>query len=180
MHPTTYARGLRLAALTLLGLTVGSTGLTAQEPVPPPRPVEPAPARAGVNTILIPIGISQTLRMSTKKVISAVRLNVDGIVRVTPNAVDPTSVILTGVSAGNVRLFLTDVDGKEEAYEVIVQLDLTVLKRILAQAVPTANVDVMPVQNRTVILTGWVAQAEDVDTILRVAQAVVPAGSNRS
>src|SRR5581483_11828529 len=150
MHPTNYARVLRLAAVTLLGLSVGTAGLPAQEPAPPPRPVEPAAPRAGGSAILLPIGVSQTLRMNSKKVISAVRLNMDGIVRVTPNASDPTSVIITGVAAGNARLFLTDVDGKEENFEIIVQLDLSVLKRILAQAVPTANVDVLPVQNRTV------------------------------
>src|SRR5262245_57458888 len=105
MHPTNRARGLRLAALLLLGLSAGAGAILAQEPAPPPRPVDPAPQRTSSGAILVPIGMSQTLRMSSRKAISAVRLNMDGVVRISPNAVDPTSIILTGVASGSVRLF---------------------------------------------------------------------------
>jgi pilus assembly protein CpaC len=113
------------------------------------------------------------MQMSTRKPITAVRLNVEGIVRVSPNAVDPTSVILTGLASGSARLFLTDVDNKEEAFDIVVQLDVSYLKRLIADNVPTANVDVRPVLNRAIILSGWVARAEDVDVILRIANSVV-------
>jgi pilus assembly protein CpaC len=140
--------------------------------------METAPMRSSSGAIIVPVGISQTLRMSTKKAISSVRVNVDGIVRVSPNAVDPSSVILTGLAAGSARVHLTDIDGKEEMYEIIVQLDVTYIKRTIAQAVPTANVQVTPVANKTILLTGWVARAEDVDPILRVARTVAGSGGD--
>src|SRR3954467_13487249 len=98
----------RSGALVLLVLAVGGAVVTAQEPVPPPRP-GPQPMRTATGAIVVPIGVSQTLGMATKKPIGAVRLNVEGIVRVSPNAVDPATVIITGLAPGTARLFLTDV-----------------------------------------------------------------------
>ncbi len=176
MHPTRWHQRPTAAAV-LISLVVGAI-LRGQEPVPAPRPASPPTERGAVGTLVVPIGMSQTLQAASKKAISAVRLNVDGIVRVSPNAVDPSSIILTGLSTGSARLFLTDIDGKEEVYDVIVQLDVSYLKRIIAEAAPSANVDVKPVLNRSIILTGWVAKAEDVDMIMRITQTVV--GSNVS
>src|SRR4051794_20596642 len=109
MHPTKRDHGALRGALVMLGMAVGGAALPAQELAPPPRPADPAAARGASGAIIVPIGVAQTLRMSTRKPISNVRLNVDNIVRVAPNANDPTSVILTGVSTGTVKLFLTDV-----------------------------------------------------------------------
>jgi pilus assembly protein CpaC len=177
MHPTN--RKLRFGgALVLLGMSIGGAALTAQEPAPPPRPAALPPVRTATGAIIVPIGVSQALPMSTRKAITAVRLNVEGIVRVSPNAIDPTSVILTGLASGTARLFLTDVDNKEESYDIIVQLDVSYLKRQIAEAVPTANVDVRPVLNRAIILTGWVADAKDVDVIKKIATAVVGGQAN--
>jgi pilus assembly protein CpaC len=172
MHPTHW-RDWRKLAVVLLSFLVGGPTVRGQEPVPGPRPAAPPTDKGVIQTLVVPIGVSQTLQMGSKKAITAVRLNVEGIVRVAPNAVDTTSIILTGLSAGTARLFLTDVAGREEVYDVVVQLDVTYLKRIIAEAAPSANVDVKPVLNRSIILTGWVAKAEDVDVILRITQTVV-------
>jgi pilus assembly protein CpaC len=112
--------------------------------------------------------------MSTKRPIDLVRLNVEGVVRVAPAAGDTTSVILTGVTAGSVRLTMRDIDGKEEHFDIVVQLDVAYLKRIIADTVPTAKVDVRPVLNRGIILSGWVAKAEDVDVILNISRQALP------
>jgi pilus assembly protein CpaC len=184
----------RFGALVLFGLATAGSVLLAQEPAPPPRPADGAPPRAGdaalpkppdgvamrsaSGAIIVPVNMSQTLRMSTKKPISSVRLNVDGIVRVSPNAIDPTSVVLTGMSAGSARLTLTDVDGKDESFDIIVQVDVTYVRRAIADSFPTANVEVRPVSNKTIILGGWVARIEDIDPILRVARSVVGPGGD--
>jgi pilus assembly protein CpaC len=177
MHPTQWLKQPKMTAV-LLGLVVSGPFVCGQEPAPGPRPAAPPAERPVVSTLAVPIGVSQTLQMGTKKPITAVRLNVEGVVRAAPNAVDTSSIILTGLSAGTARLFLKDVDGQEEVYDVVVQLDVTYLKRIIAEAAPSANVDVKPVLNRSIILTGWVAKAEDVDTIVRITQTVV--GNNVS
>src|SRR5262245_7969946 len=170
MHPTNRDRGLRIGVLVLLGLlAVGGVAAMAQEPVPPPRP-DPRGGRS--PSILIPIGGSQQLSMSTKKPIASVFLTGEGVARV---AAGPENkfVIISGLAAGAVGLKLTDVDGKEEWYDIVVQLDTTYIKQIIRQSVPLSNVEVIAALNRTVILTGWVARAEDVDTVMRVAQGVV-------
>src|SRR5262245_12345877 len=170
MHPTNRDRGLRIGVLVLLGLlAVGGVAAMAQEPVPPPRP-DPRTGRS--PSILIPIGGSQQLSMSTKKAISSVFLTGEGVARV---AAGPENkfVIISGLAAGAVGLKLTDVDGKEEWYDIVVQLDTTYIKQIIRQSVPLSNVDVIAALNRTVILTGWVARAEDVETVLSVARGVV-------
>ncbi len=175
MHPTNRGRRLRVGVLVLMGLAIGSTALTGQEPL---RPVEGELLRTTTGAIIVPIGVSQNLSMATKKPIASVQLDKDGIVRAAPNAVDRSVIILTGLSAGTARITLTDVDGKKESYDIIVQLDVTYIKRILAEAVPTANIDVKPVLNRSIILTGWVAKADDVDTIMKVANAVFGQGAS--
>src|SRR5262249_42841703 len=44
---------------------------------------------------------------------------------------------------------------------------------VLKRTVPTANIVPIPAANNTVILTGTVARAEDIDVVLRAAQSVV-------
>ena len=178
MHPTNRGRRLRVGVLVLIGMAAGATALTGQEPAPPPARTDSEPMRTTTGAIIVPIGVSQNLSMASKKRISTVQVDKDGIVRAAPNAVDPTSIVLSGLSAGSVRLTLTDVDGKRENFDVIVQLDITYLKKILADAVPTASVEIKPVLNKTLILTGWVTKAEDVDMIVKVASAVVGSGTN--
>src|SRR6266851_5050365 len=116
MHPNNRGPGLRIGIVVLLGLLmIGGAAALAQEPAPPPRP-DP---RGGRNpALLIPIGGSQQLYMSTKKQISSVFLTGEGVVRVAPGATND-HVVISGVSAGAVGLKLTDVDGKEEWYDVV-------------------------------------------------------------
>jgi pilus assembly protein CpaC len=178
MHPTNRGRRLQVGVLVLMGLAIGGTALTGQEPTLPPRPVEGEPMRTATGAVIVPIGVSQNLPMASRKPIASVQLDKDGIVRAAPNAVDRSMIVLTGISAGTVRITLTDSDGKKETYDIIVQLDVTYVKKILADAVPTANIDIKPVLNRTIILTGWVAKAEDVDTIMKVANAVLGQGAS--
>lgn len=176
MHPTNRVRELRFGILVLLSLVVGGASATGQEPAPPPR-TDPAAAKY-VGTILVPIGGSQQLTMTTKKKISNVFLSGEGVAQVAPTP-EPTALVVRGMSSGTVRLELTDVDGKKESYEIIVQLDIAYLKSILHQAVKTANVDIIPTLNQTVILSGWVANAEDVDVIMNVAASILGGGRNR-
>lgn len=173
MHPTKTNRWPRIGALVLVSLAVGGSALMGQEPARRPAD-QPPPPRTVSGAIIVPIGVAQPLQMSTKRPIDLVRLNVAGVSRVDAAANDPTSVILTGMAAGSVRLTLRDIDGKEEYFDIIVQLDVTYLKRIIADNVPTAKVDVKPVLNRGLILSGWVAKAEDVDIILRIAAQALP------
>src|SRR5262249_24058133 len=97
----------------------------------------------------------------------------ENIARVQPIPNDPTSVLITGLDAGLTQITLIDETGTEEAVDVVVQFDIEYLRTLLRQAVPTANIVPIPGANNTVILTGNVAHAEDVDIISRAAVSVV-------
>ena len=169
MHPKNRDRGLRLGVLVLLGLLVGGSRATAQDPAPPPK-ADVAPPRA--RAPIIPIGGSQELSMTTGKAISSVFLSGEGVAQVAPSVGNKT-VVIKGIAAGVVRLRLTDVDNATEEYEITVQLDVAYLKSILARAAKAVNLDVIATPNRTVILTGWVAKPEDVDTIVKITQSIL-------
>lgn len=161
--------------LLCLSLMAGLTA--AQEPLlPQPKADVPGEGKR-IGAVMIPQGSSQKLTMTTKKRITFIQLDRDGIVRVVPDANDELAVILSGLQAGTVRLTLTDQDRKQEVYEIIVQVDVAQLRTILTQAVPTASIEVLPATNRSVLLKGWVARAEDVDTVMRVATSVLGQGA---
>jgi pilus assembly protein CpaC len=128
---------------------------------------------APVPTVVVPINGTQKLQMSSKQRIATVLNQKDTVARVSPVIGDPTSVIITGLEPGISRVVFTGVDGHQETVDVVVQIDVEYLRVLLRRAVPTAFVEPVPAANNTIILTGTVAHAEDVDTILRTAQSVV-------
>src|SRR5262249_35988716 len=122
------------------------------------------------------IGRTQTLQMSTKKPIAKVVNQVDSVARVQPVLNEPSKVVVTGLEAGITKLEFTDVDGKTEVLDVIVQQDIEYLRNVLRRTVPTANVEPIPGSQNSLIIRGTVSRAEDVDIILNAARAV--AGGN--
>src|SRR5262249_10709977 len=118
-------------------------------------------------------GGTQRLQMSKKQVIVRAINQNEAVLRVGPVYGDPTTVLLTGLEPGIARVTLIDEGNREENFEVIVQLDVELLRNLLKRAVPTANIDVIPAANNTVILRGSVARAEDIDVVLRIANSVV-------
>src|SRR6266511_2896849 len=103
----------------LLGLVLGGL-LTAElkaqpaEPAPPPR----------VNALIVTVNGTQKVTMSTKKFIRTARNEKESVARVQALISDPTSVLITGLEPGVTRITLTDVDGKDDVFDVVVQLDV--------------------------------------------------------
>jgi pilus assembly protein CpaC len=171
MHRTNSVAKLTFGSV-LLGLALGGTA-TAQkkELLPPPAPAATAAER---GAIVVPINGTQRLQMTTKKKIKTVVNEREMIARVSPLAGgEPTWVLITGLEPGTTRVTLTDVDGHAETVEVIVQFDVEYLRAILRRAVPSANIEPIPAASNTILLTGTVANAEDIDIIMRAAQSVV-------
>jgi Pilus formation protein N terminal region len=67
--------------------------------------------------IVVTVGQTVRLQMSNKKPISTVFNEKPTIVRVSPMENDPTTVLLTGLAPGIVRITLIDKDGREEVHE---------------------------------------------------------------
>jgi pilus assembly protein CpaC len=158
----------------LLALALSGVAARAQEkdkePIPPPVP---AGAPSAAQAIIVPIGGVQRLSMTTKKRIARAINPNEVVVRISPIQDRPNEVLINGLEPGIVRITLVDVDGKEETYEIIVQLDVEYLRSLLQRGVPKANIQIIPAANNTIILQGNVEHAEDIDAILRIAQSVV-------
>jgi pilus assembly protein CpaC len=134
---------------------------------------QPAPVEVNPNAIVIPINGTYLLGAPSKKKLKKAINSKENVVRVQPVQDDPFHVLLTGLEPGIAKVTLTDEEDKEFPYDVVVQFDVEYLKSVLKRTVPTANIVPIPAANNTVILTGTVARAEDIDVVLRAAQSVV-------
>jgi pilus assembly protein CpaC len=155
-------------------MTVGTA--VAQERVQPPAP---AVGDVGTrpSTIIVPIGGTRPLQMKPPQpIVQAENLN-ERVLEVRTVANTPETVLLLGKDAGTSRLTLTGLDRSTQTFEIIVQLDVDYLRSILQRAVPTANIQLIPIHNNTVIISGTVNHAEDIPAILATANAVLGAGA---
>jgi pilus assembly protein CpaC len=124
------------------------------------------------SAVLVPLNGTLRLQMSTRRPISRVVNPKENALTIRTIVGDPTTVLLVGQQPDVTQVELTDVDGRRETYEVIVQADIEYLRTQLRRAVPTANVNPIPTSNNTVILSGTVTRAEDINVIQSVVQSV--------
>lgn len=158
MHPT-FARTRSLFRGTLLLLVMSGFAAYCQ-------------AQPATPTILVPLGGTKDVQMTTKKAITKAEAKREGVIAIRPVLGDPTTIRLLGQAAESTALELTDADGKMESYTVIVQRDVENLRNQLRRAMPTANIVVTPMNEGTVLLTGTVARAADTMVIDQVVRAL--------
>lgn len=108
------------------------------------------------------------LQLSSKKPIKTVINPKEGILNIRTVERDPTTVILIGQGPGITRIELEDAEGNREVREVLVQADVEYLHSQLRRAVPLSSIQVNPIGTNSVVLSGFVGRAEDIN----VAQAV--------
>jgi len=125
-------------------------------------------------SIIVPINGTKKMQMSSKQLILNIQSQDPNIARIAPIPDDPTSALVTGLMAGVTRVTLTDKDKRTEAFDVIVQLDVAFLRKVLQDTVPSANIVPIPVGTGAIILSGTVTKAEDIPIIYGVAQSVAP------
>jgi pilus assembly protein CpaC len=173
MHQThvIWRTALGLAVSAWIAAGPGRELRAADQPLPPP--LMRADAAPKGNAITIAIGSSQRLQMKGHKVIKSVVNPKENVAFVQPVQDDPRTVLITGRDAGVTRITLTAADDSEESYEVVVQFDVEFLRTLLARAVPTANIQLIPAASGVLIISGNVNHADDIDIIMRTAQSVV-------
>jgi pilus assembly protein CpaC len=128
---------------------------------------------------------TRRVEMSTKELIAEVRSENPNVVRVQALLDNPRAVLVTGVAAGITRVFITDVKKNTESFDVSVRElnDEDVrweqqaryvresLQKAIREAVPTSSVEVRPLRNGKILLTGNVPNAESLQTILELARS---------
>ncbi len=167
MHRTN-PKPIRAIWILLLGLMVGGPCL-GQAPQ-----ADPKAASSRTTQLVLPLNATQRVQMTTKRKIASVDNPRPNVVRVVADPTDPTSILVTGLEAGTSRITLTD-EAKtiEEVLVTVQQFDVEYLRTLYRQAVPTANIMPIPSANNTLILTGMVARAEDVDLLMNITRSVV-------
>src|SRR5205814_4449405 len=135
-------------------------------------PADEAP-RGRSNALVVAINGTKRLSMTPKRVIRSVLNEKETIARVQAIVDDPAAVLVVGLQAGSTKVTMTDNAGIKQEIEVIVQIDIDVVKTVLRQAFPTANVEPIAAGTNTIVLTGTVAHAEEIEAILRVAAGVL-------
>lgn len=179
MHRTIRVPHALIGGLLLLGLMSGGGNASAQkagaDAPPPPKPVDRP------ITLTVTVNTTARLQMKGKQVIETVVNERESIARILPVQDDPTTVQITGLQPGTTRVTLTsraDAPMKPvvEVIDVIVEIDISLLRNLLQRAVPTAAVTPIPAGN-TIILSGTVPRAEDIETITRIAQSSIGPGA---
>jgi pilus assembly protein CpaC len=165
-------RRLFLAAVAMLVLIGGAPG--AEKDVPGERTAGDSTKLATTPpcAVIVPLGGTVRLQMKTKRAIKAVVNPKENVINIRHVAGDPTTILITGQQPDITTIELTDENDVKESCEAIVQMDVEYLRTLLRRTVPSANITPIPASNSTVILTGTVAQAGDMDVILRVTQSI--------
>lgn len=155
----------------------------APEQAPAPKPQPPLPPAATPtaspvgNTVVIPMGASRTVSMKGNPIIKTVVNSRQDVATAVSPPNDLKTVVITGIQAGSTRLTLTGEDGRTEDLEVVVQVDIDYLRVLLTQAVPTASIQLIPMGTAgnmaSLIISGNVSHAEDINIIMKVAESVM-------
>ena len=85
---------------------------------------------------------------------------------------------LTAKREGLTKVTIQFSDNSLTTIDVLVQPDYELLRKILKQTVPTANVVVTPAAGGAIILSGYVNRAEDADIVLKIASSAVGGSTN--
>jgi pilus assembly protein CpaC len=127
------------------------------------------------TVVPVPINGSQVLEMAKKQAIKDIDNKDQNVAKVefVQGSEFKKVMILGGGSAGVTRLILTDNDGNKEIFDVLVEFNTEFLRRVLAKVAPTANIQLMQGTGNTLIVSGTVNRAEDIDTIMRAAEGAV-------
>jgi len=164
-----------LAGLAAVSGIIGGTTATAQPPA-----AAAADARIDQNTgaILVPLGNIVRFDPKTNKLIADITISDENVVFARNDLQNPKILVFTGKQAGFAKVTLTFDDKSRAFLDVIVQPDFELLRRVIKQSVPTANVTVVPGVGGTLILSGYVNRIEDAEIVVRIASAAVGGNIN--
>lgn len=169
-------RNLLTARRTLAGLAAAAGLFGGQAVAQPPQGQPPAPpaaeAKVDKNTgsVLVPFGSQVRFTPPDGKNIKEVFIRTPNIAFVRTDPTTPRTLVLFGQSPGVTALDVRFEDGGQQTFTVVVQPDYALLEQTIRRSVPNANVQVVAGVGRVIILTGFVTQPEDAETIVQIAR----------
>jgi pilus assembly protein CpaC len=157
-----------LAALWLLSVTV-----LAEEPSAPPvllpRPSIIYKVQSGSQRLEMIVHTSRILTMDQK--IPQAQVNNPDVLEMTP--LSPNQIQVSAKSPGVTQVNLWDESKKLYTIDVIVYGDARELSMVLQSTFPNAAIKVTPLA-KSVLISGFVDQAEQIDRIIRIAEEYYP------
>ena len=178
MRLTSFARRRMLAGLAVLAGMTGGGAVLAQ----PANPNAAATSDVKIDktgALIVPLGgVVRFDLKSGDRLPTEFTIRNDDVVLVRSDLTNPRVLLLTGKQAGLTQLIVTYNDKTSAKYDVLVQPDYDLLRKVIRQAVPTANVEVIPGVGNVIILTGYVNKPEDSDTVLRITSSAVGGSVN--
>ena len=126
--------------------------------------------RQDVKTIQMVEGSSQRLQFDY----NIPELMVENPEVITATPVTPNTILVSALKAGMSTLTVSDPDKNLEMINVEVSIDVREVESAIAKIFPDSQVSVNPLKS-SIILTGNVARADQVENILKVARDYFPA-----
>lgn len=192
MHPFKLTRRLMLGGLAAVaGFHLTGATPAVGQPKAQPAAKDAAGKAASVRfgktgELLVPLGglVKFEPKRGAGITVSGTEVGDDQIIQTRPDPDDPNAILIVGSNSGVTRLTFTLSNNTKIEYEVVVQPDYELLKKVIQRAVPTASVEVLPGIGSGIILTGYVNKPSDADIITRISQSATgggggAAGSNR-
>jgi pilus assembly protein CpaC len=183
MHPFKLTRRLLLGGLATVagfhflqanpvaGQTPGKTAAAAGKDAPGGKPAEVRLGKSG--ELLVPLGglVEFKPKLKPGQGVTKTEVSNDTIVQARASSDNPDVVLLVGMNAGVARVIFSLTDNTKLEYEVLVQPDYELLKKVIQRAVPTASIEVLPGVGSGIILTGYVNKPSDADIVVQIAKA---------
>ncbi len=173
MHLISNRRRRWMASLAVLTGLAGSTVAVGQQPNKPPVGGVDVKVEPRTGALLVPLGGLAKFDPKTNKLITDITLSNGDVLDARPIAPDLKKIDLVGKLGGATQLTVTFEGGTKAVYTVVVQPDYEQLKFVIKQAVPTANVEIIPGVGNVIVISGTVFQPGDADIVIRIASSAV-------
>lgn len=186
MHPFKLTRRLLLGGLAAVAgfQLTGSVPALAQPKAQPASKDaaggKPASVRFGkTGELLVPLSglVKFEPKLTPGVHVASTEVGNDQVVQTRPDPENPDAILIVGTNSGVTRLTFTLTNNTKVEYEVVVQPDYELLKKVIQRAVPTASVEVLPGVGSGIILTGYVNKPSDADIITRITQSAAGTGA---
>jgi pilus assembly protein CpaC len=127
--------------------------------------------RPAAGTESLKVAKDKSALIALKRPISRAAITQPGIADVV--VLSPTELVVTGQNFGVTQLVLWGQDGGQQIYEVVVEIDVTLLEKMIREMAPRSSVQVRSLLG-TLVLSGFVSDAKTADQIGEVAELFNP------